>query len=424
LAETFWGLLGPETLHSERRTRNLGLGASVRLLNELAVPGIGGAWFGKQLMLATLGVAVAEGARIAGANVQNVETANAIEALACWLAFDGNGWARDDRLRGNNKLQGKDVSSFKLVRQRNFYVTQPMRMATVQALPALGLVDTEGSRFNGFRYSQIGREFVEEACAGFSPYKTTVFNYLIKWVRGDVDRVDSRELRNALSPLVTLQVGARNILKERLLQGDQRRCNALEWMEALNKSSATATGWDNKPANIDKKHWHDLRAGSLFFKTRDAALAVLNELEAHIWNKGDGQRFALREPIPENVSQKIDELRSAGQSFLAVGHTCQEANKFCLECTNTAADAILQALVQRDDHVLRLIGQVVLPGPAFRGAAPVGAEGDDATDSPTAVSSIPLPDGISHRMRNLFLLNLDLNGSLDAWLTPGTGANQ
>lgn len=45
---------------SERRTRTLSLGATVRAFNDLAVPGLGGVWFGKQLLLATLGVAIAE----------------------------------------------------------------------------------------------------------------------------------------------------------------------------------------------------------------------------------------------------------------------------------------------------------------------------------------------------------------------------
>jgi hypothetical protein len=36
-----WGLLGPEALASQRRTRTLGLGAAVRAFNDLAVPGLG-----------------------------------------------------------------------------------------------------------------------------------------------------------------------------------------------------------------------------------------------------------------------------------------------------------------------------------------------------------------------------------------------
>ena len=56
--EGTWGLLGPEFLPNTRRTRTLGLGASVRAFNDLAVPGLGGVWYGKQLLLAVLGVAV------------------------------------------------------------------------------------------------------------------------------------------------------------------------------------------------------------------------------------------------------------------------------------------------------------------------------------------------------------------------------
>jgi hypothetical protein len=33
---------------------------------------------------------------------------------------------------------------------------------------------------------------------------------------------------------------------------------------------------------------------------------------------------------------------------------------------------------------------------------------------------IPLPEGISHRVRNLFLLNLDLCNELGNWLTAPT----
>ena len=87
MIEGAWGLLGPEFLPNARRTRTLGLGASVRRFNDLAVPGLGGVWYGKQLLLATLGVAVAEAARSQGVKVQNIEVANAIEALACWLAL-------------------------------------------------------------------------------------------------------------------------------------------------------------------------------------------------------------------------------------------------------------------------------------------------------------------------------------------------
>ncbi|MDG4553371.1 MAG: hypothetical protein P9E24_03845 [Candidatus Competibacter sp.] len=182
-----WGLLGPATLFSERRTRTLGLGAAVRTFNDLAVPGLGGVWFGKQLFLATLGVVVAKQARNEGRRIQNIETANAIEALACWLALNSNGWKPDSRLRGATKMQGKTDLSFATVRKSGFYVIQPMRMATVQPLLALGLVEAGSERFNAFRCATHGLRFVDAACSDFNPcyYSKRILEHLTGWAKDE-----------------------------------------------------------------------------------------------------------------------------------------------------------------------------------------------------------------------------------------------
>lgn len=148
-----WGLMGPDQVPSARRTRTLGLGKAVRFFNEQAVPGLGNLWFAKQLVLAALGIAVAEQARVKGRNVSNIQVANAVEALACLLTFKSNNGQADARLRGSTKLQNKDISSFNVMSKPSFYVSQPMRMATVQPLLALGLTETDGNsaRFNAYR---------------------------------------------------------------------------------------------------------------------------------------------------------------------------------------------------------------------------------------------------------------------------------
>jgi hypothetical protein len=70
---------------------------------------------------------------------------------------------------------------------------------------------------------------------------------------------------------------------------------------------------------------------------------------------------------------------------------------------------------------LQLRGRDIVPGVAFRGSpiSPSGAarspEEDGAEEEVAQV--IPLPAGISHRVRNLFLLNLDLCSKLGKWLT-------
>lgn len=422
-----WGLAGPEFLPNSRRTLTLGLGASVRLFNDLAVPGLGGVWYGKQLLLATLGVAVAEDARSRGAKVQNIEVANAIEALACWLAFNSNGWRRDARLRGNTKLLGIEDFSYRRVRQRNFYVTQPMRMATVQALPALGFVESDSARFNAFRCSEQGRDFIKIATGGNRPYNRTVIDHLTWWAQAKDDRVDTDALRQALSPLNGFSDETIPLLRERLIQGGiesredkERRVNALVWMEALRTNRPDKLAWEQRPNEISVQHWHDLHAGALFFQTREAAIAVLDAAEAHIGNQAAGQSFSLGAQIPEALKPAIENLKSTASKYLAFNHTDEEAKKFCCECVDDDPSRILRSLVKRDGLVLRQVGDEVKAGPAFRGqqffSAQAGADEEDQ-ESPQVGDTL-LPKGISYRLKNLYLLNLDMHDELDGGLNP------
>ena len=425
--EGAWGLLGPEFLPNARRTRTLGLGASVRRFNDLAVPGLGGVWYGKQLLLATLGVAVAEEARSRGAKVQNIEMANAIEALACWLAFKDNGWSSDARLRGNTKLQGKDDFSFHRVRQQNFYVTQPMRMATVQALPALGFVESNSARFNAFRCLDEGRDFIEKASDGSRPYNRTVIDHLTCWAQMKDVCVDTDALRQVLSPLNRLSGEAIPLLRERLIQGGKefpddkkRRSDALLWVEALRKDRIAKWTWAQRPQKISDEHWHDLRAGALFFKTREAALATLDAAEAHIGNQGAGQSLSLKKQVPDSLRETFEKLQIAAKEYLDFKSVNEDAKTFCRECVGDELASILRTLVCRDGQVLRLVGDEIKPGPAFRGLTTQVTADEEDQEVPQA-GDIPLPEGISHRVRNLYLLNLDMHGLLGAWLTSDAG---
>ena len=437
-----WGLLGPETLVSERRTRTLGVGAAVRTFNDLAVPGLGGVWFGKQLFLATLGVAVAEQARNEGRRIQNIETANAIEALACWLALNSNGWKPDPRLRGATKMRGKTDLSFATMRKSGFYVTQPMRMVTVQPLPALGLVEASSERFNAFRCASPGREFVDAACSDFNPcyYSKSILEYLAGWAKDEHNNVkSSNKLQEALSPLVPLSLRTREFLRERLMQGagdeGQRRRAALAWVDALRRTSQPSITWEDKhkPANLEDAHWRDLRVGALFFTARDAVIGVLDRLEAHIANQSE-QRFSLDDPVPGPIADEMESLRRQAQAFLDQGHDPSPgelARTFCRECVDISDANLIANLVRRDDRVLRLRGRAVLPGAAFRGdqtqrpdSARAGDEEDAEADDP---HTIAWPAGISDRLRKLFLLNLDLHEKLDEWLhrsAANTGDSQ
>lgn len=427
MAAVTWGLLGPETLASERRTRTLGLGATVRSFNDRAVPGLGGVWFGKQLLLATLGVALAERVRNSGRRAQNIDVANAVEALACWLALDSTGWRRDPRLRGALKLFGRKDLSFTAVSNRTFYVTQPMRQATVQPLRALGMVESNGDRFNAFRPTDYGVAFIDAAWATFRPHKRSVLDHLVLWASGLHDDVkNSWELRRALSPLEPMHESAREFLRERIVQGNStdafRRRRALEWVESL-RERTRPVAWTEKPPIVDELHWRDLHAGALFFAARDAAIGLLDEIESHIGNVSD-QRMSIDAAPPAIVAEKLKSLREHARAFLDGDYDpspAGEATAFCGECTEQAYASVLERLLYREGHVLRQRGRDIVPGVAFRGHQ---AGPSDAARSPEADGAeveieqvIPLPEGISHRVRNLFLMNLDLRGQLGNWLT-------
>ncbi|MBN6741124.1 hypothetical protein JKG47_11385 [Acidithiobacillus sp. MC6.1] len=416
-----WGLLGPESLPRTRRNRTLGLGSTVRAFNNLAVPGLAGVWYGKQLLLTTLGIAVAEQARNEGFRVTNIEAANAIEALACRHAFNSNGWQRELRLRGRIKLQGKTDWSFKKVRQRNFYVVQPMRMAVGQALPALGFVRTDSSLFNAFSCSDSGQAFVQAATMEFRPYNGTVLNHLVKWVQGDL-RVDTETLGNALSPLTPLSEDAKSLLRERLLQGGQespeyreRRHNALAWVESLRNNLATKPTWQNRPNQITEQHWSELHAGAVFFMARKTALDLIDAVEAYLGNQNGTPCLSLQKGLPDTLNTGIDKLKAAASTYLELKYPNPEAGAFCSECTQDDSSSLLRALVARDGQVLRLVGDDIKPGPVFRGR-PVQPGEDDADEESFLADDLSLPDGISYRVRNLYLLNLDIHGELDAWL--------
>lgn len=425
-----WGILGPGTVESTRRVRTLGLAASTRLFNDLAVPGLGGVWFGRQLFLATLGVLVAERVEARGRRISKIAVSNAIEALACWLALKGTK-AGDGRIRGSVKLAGvgRDELLFGNVSRPSFYVTQPMRMATVTALPALGLVEAAGSRFNSFSCNPEGLAFVEAVTQGHRPCNHELVEHLVLWVLGEDDRVHTSPLRQALSPLEPLPADARVLLEESLHQGAsespacerQRRSEALDWVRSR-RWGAPPSSWDQQPRQIsDPGHWADLRAGAAFFSARDAALEALNEMERLIGSPEC--RHTLGTPLPRPLIDRLALLRNRARAFLDLHHADQEAAAdFCREVLTPENDEVLRRLLRRDGRILRLVGEQVCPGSAFHGGqSSEEAPAPEMEEGPPSDDTAGYPDwpaDISYRIRNLWWLSLDLDGELESWLHP------
>lgn len=270
-------------------------------------------------------------------------------------------------------------------------------------------------------------EFIEAASDGAKPYHRSLLTHLVLWVGGEHDKVTSSpELTHVLSPLEPLPANARNILRERLIQGSDtaaaRRRRMLEWVETLRKNPQVQITWDAKPAMLDDDHWQALHVGALFFAARDAAIALLDRIEAHLANV-ENRCLSLDKPLPQGIRDSMATLRERAQVFLDT--QCdpspeKAADLFCRECTEKEDKRLLEKLIARDGRGLRQRDRDIVPGAAFRGnqvEEPETARSEEEGGAEMAIEqSIPLPEGISHRVRNLFFFNLDLLGELNDWL--------
>ncbi len=441
--QLFCGVLGPDRVGSSRRLRSLGIAGAVRRFNERAVPGLGGVWFGKQLMLALLGVRVAELQAERGCAVAKMECANAIEALACWLAYRDIGWASDPRLRGRNKFPHEHELEagplYARFRARGFYVTQPMRMAAGSALVPLGFATSSNRRFNTLQSTAEGRAFLAAALGGYRPSNRSMTEHLSQWVRGEAVTMTTRAVAGGLSPCVPLPGEALEHLEGRFLAGGvdetaqakARRRAALAWVERLRHvPPGEPLTWQDRPPEVqDDRHWEDLEAGARLWLARDAALQLLDALEARIAHS-PAELMTIADAVPA-VREQVEFLRRAADAFLRMRHQDAEANEFCRACAAADPAAVLRSLAERDGRVVALVGQVLRPGGAFRRSpGPVAAREHDAEEligeaadegGAQLAGEIGWPEGLSSRMRNLYLLNLELHGELHVRFAANEG---
>jgi hypothetical protein len=401
-----------------RRVRSLGLGDSVRSFNDLEVPGIGGVWFGRQLILPLLGIKLASLAERRGQSVTNIEAANAVEALACLISLSSNIGVADARVKGRNKFQsviGKFSNlRFSKVRKKSFYVTQPMRMATTTVLPSLGLVEGGTSRFNSFVLSKNGITLLNESISSYRPGNKNLIDYLDQWVEGKQVELNSKKLLEGLSPTYSSNSSTNGLIREYLMQGlsqpeAQRRQQALRWVEDLRSYDNTNFSLSDKPKQLSVDHWHDIQAGTAFFKARDRALEVLNIIESIIGSNVKRELKLIDENISADVRIAIGKSRLAAEEYLNLKHRDEGALRFCSELAHLEDLAVVESLVARDGNVLQLNEKAIIPASAFSG---------HAYELPTVDNENEQfwPLAISFRIKNLFLLNSDLNGSLEKYI--------
>ena len=304
---------------------------------------------------------------------------------------------------------------------RTFYVSQPMRIGTRDALPTLGFVEAGSRRFNSYVVTDLGRALLEAACPAAR-------RALPRWVSGGDPPMSRRAIVGELDPTRSLPDGAREILRGAFVSGSAfdgaRRRHALAIVEGLRSSSGRQVTWERRPPEIvDDGHWADMRAGAALTVVTEAAAgevedgSVLARIEALMGATGT-RRLAVSDAVDDGMHLALDRLRARSDAFLLADHDPspgRAATRFCEDCADSDPLRVIGRLLARDGQILRVVDGDILPGPAFRGWPTRGWEGDapdpaddEASERAPAEVAPALPEGMSVRVHNLAALAPDL----------------
>lgn len=388
-----WGILAPDTIISQRRQQNLGLASAVRHFNDRSVPGLGGMWFPMPLVWSVLAVSIAE-----ELGVSALPVGNAVEALMMRKAIE-QGLA-DRRVRGLRKMQGLKDWSFKNLKRRGTYVIQPIRMAMVQPLVALGFV--RGSRFGAFTIHTAGAQMLN------LPVMANYRDVLAAWAHGGSPHGLNKVIED-LSPNAAVPPAVRKLILARLVGGDDPSTLRRRALVALKTGPSAAQLDAVEPlSGITADHWTDLRAGAAFMDLRGAALAVLYRLEERLLQLRDANEAAWL-PFGEankTVGEPLAALRHCARRLGARIDAADElsSRKFLSEVRDLSDQQLLQKLAERDGTVIRWRDGRIGLGPA-------------AGEMPGIDASEPVKDAEFapqlFRLYNLHCLVNELNGDVN-----------
>lgn len=220
-----WGAIEPAESVQSRLRLDFGLRPAILALNEWAVPGLGGAFFVRQLTWGCLGIFLAEEMQRSSLAAQIAE---GIEALASWIALKHVEYEKDDRVQGKRKLRNLDAISFDAVSKGGAYVTVPFRRAATAALPGLGFCTSAQFRFNSLQLAPAGIEL-----AGTVLRESGVTDALRKWITQPAVAITQRRnfLAEALLP-GNATSEERRLVRNRLM-ADPERVRLIGLLEPL-----------------------------------------------------------------------------------------------------------------------------------------------------------------------------------------------
>ena len=370
-----WGFIQPGDNESNRVRLDLQLVRAVRAFNEMVFPGIGSVFFVRQISWSVIGLSLAE---MNGKTPSRV--AEAVEALACWIALFrcGTDYVDSQRIRGKRKLgieRGFDYSVWSL---RKNYVSQPIRMGTTAALVGLDLALGTRTRFNSLKLTAEGRSLaglllrIQEHSAG---------DWLLnKWMSSSHSPTSKipDPVKRILLPggdTANNQDGATELerrLIRRQLKLDPVRFQMLNAMLEMDASPGASKQTNDRLIDlidcVNPPQGKKLRAAFDFEDMRSKALLLVKSIATQIsGGAATLKRLALSERIVFRLEHLQDACKILEASMKHADVSQKEASDFICEQLNDSAEERIRSLVRRLPQVLTINNEdLVIRGTLFK----------------------------------------------------------
>ncbi|MFM0703585.1 hypothetical protein [Paraburkholderia sediminicola] len=360
---------------------DFGLRRAIMGFNEWAVPGLGGAFFVRQLSWACMGLRLAQEVETSATPARIAE---ALEAFASWIVVRRGAEAESEtRVQGKRKFAGRNSLSFNDVAKGGAYVTVPFRRSATRALPGLKLCAEEEARFSSLELTRDGIELAELAFASGRGLEGDARGWLKEWI-GQEDKAAKsvqRTVKAALEPGLASEAEKQLVLG--CVRADRRRAVLAD---LLRTHSNTMLGTQSGRAALldgvqDAEHAARLATCFAFEDVRTRTLRAAQSISSTIHvSAQEVRQLAGRKDVMDafdELGRKCDALKAS----VAPGAP-SEALGFCEEQSGSNDLATrIASLAGRAPIVFSVIGGRIDQGVAYTGKPLVADDAYDAQET-------------------------------------------
>jgi hypothetical protein len=385
---------------------DLGLRAADLHMRERIVPGLGGAWFTRQLTWPCIALRLAQTPRI-GRTMPVTTLARAIEALAARLDFldlpdrEGGGWRRVRGIRAFNRIEDDGCWSVGELTDRRNYVQVTHRQQAVASLRGLGLA--VGTRFARMALTTVGEELADAALAQKAAGPASLRTVIEQWVADDDGTVATSALKKGAAIRRVLSAfeptdAERSILRRRLVEVEDAAGHARRALAAALRVAGAQDRFEQGiPDALSRagraSQAADVRGAMAFGAVQGAGRALIDQLAIVVHDLGGRASVST---LAQQCTDACKVLAAAVNEFealateaeaLAAGFIHPDARLFLRAIGSGAAAEVVAAVADRTPTLFTRSEDAVAQAPTFRLPEPSGSPGtptgvDDEEDAP------------------------------------------